>query len=229
MEQAHPHRRPHRCQRRRQARAPLRAQLEHGTGVRPRRPGGPHRGAEDWTTLPEAGGATSAAVPTECEAGFYLEGHPFLGHYLTLGADGCAATGTSGTWNSFTGSSNGWRQVSFDLSAYAGKKAEISLSYITDPGSGGFGLFADDARLVVGGADRESEGFETSLGVWTTPGAPAGSPVVEGDWARAQELFTSYASVTTRNTVLFGFGLEHVPDAGERAALLGKALRALRR
>ncbi|WP_326612669.1 M14 family zinc carboxypeptidase [Streptomyces scopuliridis] len=186
-------------------------------------------GAEDWTTLPEAGGATSAAVPTECEAGFYLEGHPFLGHYLTLGADGCAATGTSGTWNSFTGSSNGWRQVSFDLSAYAGKKAEISLSYITDPGSGGFGLFADDARLVVGGADRESEGFETSLGVWTTPGAPAGSPVVEGDWARAQELFTSYASVTTRNTVLFGFGLEHVPDAGERAALLGKALRALRR
>ncbi|MFE3142693.1 M14 family zinc carboxypeptidase [Streptomyces scopuliridis] len=186
-------------------------------------------GAEDWTTLPEAGGATSAAVPTECEAGFYLDGHPFLGHYLTLGADGCAATGTSGSWNSFTGSSNGWRQVSFDLSAYAGKKAEISLSYITDPGSGGFGLFADDARLVVGGSDRESEGFETSLGVWTTPGAPAGSPVVEGDWARAQELFTSYASVTTRNTVLFGFGLEHVPDAGERAALLGKALRALRR
>ncbi|MFB6981771.1 M14 family metallopeptidase [Streptomyces scopuliridis] len=186
-------------------------------------------GAEDWTTLPEAGGATSAAVPAECEAGFFLEGHPFLGHYLTLGADGCAATGTSGSWNSFTGSSNGWRQVSFDLSAYAGKKAEISLSYITDPGSGGLGLFADDARLVVGGADRESEGFETSLGVWTTPGAPAGSPVVEGDWARAQELFTSYSSVTTRNTVLFGFGLEHVPDAGERAALLGKALRALRR
>ncbi|MFJ9027048.1 M14 family zinc carboxypeptidase [Streptomyces sp. NPDC102274] len=186
-------------------------------------------GAEDWTTLPEAGGATRAAVPTECEAGFYLEGHPFLGHYLTLGADGCAATGTSGSWNSFTGNSNGWRQVSFDLSAYAGKKAEISLSYITDPGSGGLGLFADDARLVVGGADRESEGFETSLGGWTTPGAPAGSPVVEGDWTRSQELFASYASVTTRNTVLFGFGLEHVPDAGDRAALLGKALRALRR
>lgn len=186
-------------------------------------------GAEDWTTLPEAGGATATTVPTECEAGFFLEGHPFLGHYLTLGADGCAATGTSGSWNSFTGSSNGWRQVSFDLSAYAGKKAELSLSYITDPGSGGLGLFADRTRLVVGGADRESEGFETSLGVWSVPGAPAGSPAVEGDWARSQELFTSYASVTTRNTVLFGFGLEHVPDAGERAALLGKALGALRR
>ncbi|MFE4641847.1 M14 family zinc carboxypeptidase, partial [Streptomyces sp. NPDC056730] len=186
-------------------------------------------GGEDWTTLPDAGGATSAAVPTECEAGFYLDGHPFLGHYLTLGANGCTATGSSGSWNSFTGSSNGWRQVSFDLSAYAGKKAEISLSYITDPGSGGLGLFADDARLVVGGADRDSEGFETSLGAWATPGAPAGSPVVEGDWARSQELFTSYASVTTRDTVLFGFGLEHVPGAGERATLLGKALRALRR
>ncbi|MFF3752235.1 M14 family zinc carboxypeptidase [Streptomyces sp. NPDC002018] len=185
-------------------------------------------GADDWTTLPEAGGATGTAVPAECEAGFFLNAHPFLGRYLTLGDDGCTATGTTGAWNSFTGTSNGWRQVAFDLSAYAGTKAELSLSYITDPGSGGRGLFVDDARLAVGGVEQASEGFETSLGVWATPGAPEGSPVVEGDWARAQELFKSYASVTTRDTVLLGFGLEHVPDTAERAALLGKALRALR-
>nr|WSZ95442.1 M14 family zinc carboxypeptidase [Streptomyces sp. NBC_00857] len=186
-------------------------------------------GAEDWTTLPEAGGASGSTVPAECEAGFLLDDHPFLGHYLTLGNDGCAATGTSGAWNSLTGSSDGWKQLAFDLSDYAGTKVELSLSYITDPGSGGRGVFADSARLAVGGAEKESEGFETSLGAWTTPGAPQGSPVVAGNWARSQELFTSYASVTTRDTVLLGFGLEHVPDATERAALLGKALRALRR
>lgn len=185
-------------------------------------------GADDWTTLPEAGGATSTEVPAECGAGFFINGHPFLGHYLTLGADGCAATGTSGAWNSFTGSSDGWRQVAFDLSGYAGHSVEVSLSYITDPGSGGRGVFADDARLAVAGAEQQAEGFETSLGVWSTPGAPEGSPAVPGDWARTQALYTSYAAVTTRDTVLLGFGLEHVPGAKERATLLGKALRSLR-
>ncbi|MGW0559157.1 M14 family zinc carboxypeptidase [Streptomyces sp. NPDC003016] len=186
-------------------------------------------GAEDWTTLPEAGGATRTTVPAECEQGYFINGHPFLRHYLTLEAGGCRATGTTGAWNSFTGSSGGWKQVSFDLSAYAGKKVELALSSITDPGSGGRGVFVDDARLTVGGADGESEGFETSLGAWTVPGAPAGSPAVGGDWARSGELFKSYAAVTTRDTVLFGFGLEHVPDAAERTALLGKALGSLRR
>lgn len=186
-------------------------------------------GAEDWTTLPEAGGLTSSAVPTECEAGFYVNGHPFLKHYLTLDSAGCTANGTSGQWNSFTGSSDGWKQVTFDLSAYAGKTVEVSLSYVSDGGSGGRGLFADDARVSVGGADQPAEGFETSLGVWTAQGAPAGSPVVPGDWSRSGELFKSYASVTTRNTVLLGFGLEHLPAAADRAVLVGKALRSLHR
>lgn len=185
-------------------------------------------GAEDWTTLPEAGGATTTAVPDECEAGFFLAGHPFLDRYLTLGDDGCTATGTTGAWNSLTGNSNGWKQVSFDLSAYAGKKVDLSLSYITDPGTGGRGVFADDVRLTTGGTDQQAEGFETSLGAWTTPGPPPGSPAVEGDWGRAQELFKAYSAVTTDDTVLLGFGLEHVQDAGARAAIVGKALRSLR-
>ncbi len=85
-------------------------------------------GAEDWTTLPDEGGLSGTAVPEECEAGYFLGGHPFLRHYLTLGSGGCTATGSSGSWNSFTGSSAGWKQVSFDLSAYAGKRVELSLS-----------------------------------------------------------------------------------------------------
>ncbi|ATZ27357.1 Carboxypeptidase T precursor [Streptomyces lavendulae subsp. lavendulae] len=184
-------------------------------------------GGEDWTTLPDSGGLSSTTVPAECEAGFFVNDHPFLRHYLTLDAGGCSPSGTSGAWNSFTGSSGGWKQVSFDLSAYAGKTVEVSLSYVTDPGSGGRGVFADEARVSVGGADQAVEGFESSLGAWTAQGAPAGSPDVPGDWSRSGELFKSYAAVTTRNTMLLGFGLEHLPAAADRAVLLGKALRSL--
>lgn len=186
-------------------------------------------GGDDWTTLPDTGGLSSATVPEECGAGFFVNGHPFLRHYLTLEGGSCTPQGTSGKWNSFTASSGGWKQVSFDLSAYAGKSVEVSLSYITDGGSGGRGVFADEARLTVGGTDQPVEGFETSLGDWTAQGAPAGSPEVPGDWSRSGELFKSYAAVTTRDTVLLGFGLEHVPAAADRAVLVGKALRALNR
>jgi hypothetical protein len=185
-------------------------------------------GAEDWTTLPDARGATGSAVPAECEAGFLLNEHPFLKHYLTQGATACTGTGTSGAWNSFTGESDGWQQVEFDLSAYAGKSVEVSLSYITDPSSGGHGLLADDASLVVGGTATTTEGFETSLGVWRVPGPPAGSPAVLKDWTRTGALFQTYGGVTTDDTVLLGFGLEHVTAAADRTALLGKALAALR-
>ncbi|MFB7086755.1 M14 family zinc carboxypeptidase [Streptomyces sp. NPDC056296] len=184
-------------------------------------------GADDWTTLPEAGGATGTAVPAECAAGFYMGEHPWLEHYLTLSDDGCTATGTTGQWNSLTGSSGGWRQVEFDLSAYAGKSVEVSIAYVTDPGSGGRGVLADEASLVVGGTATETEGFETALGAWEVSGPPAGSPAVLKDWARTGTLFQTYGAVTTDDTVLLGFGLEHLTEPAARAALLRQALRAL--
>lgn len=186
-------------------------------------------GADDWTTLPEAGGATGTAVPAECAGGFYVGEHPWLRHYLTLGAGGCTATGTTGSWNALTGASSGWQQVTFDLSAYAGRKAEISIAYVTDPGSGGHGVLADDASLVVGGTATETEGFETSLGAWRAAGPPAGSPAVLKDWTRTGALFQTYGAVTTDDTVLLGFGLEHLTTAAERRTLIGKALASLDR
>ncbi|MEV0221290.1 M14 family zinc carboxypeptidase [Streptomyces sp. NPDC050704] len=185
-------------------------------------------GADDWTTLPEKGGATGTAVPAECEAGYLIQAHPALKRYLTQGAGGCTPTGTSGSWNSFTGSSDGWQQVEFDLSAYAGKTVEVSLGYISDPGTGGHGVLADNASVVIGGTAGATEGFESSLGAWGVPGPPAGSPAVVKDWGLSGELFKTYGAVTTRDTVLLGFGLEHVTAAADRKALLGKALAALR-
>ncbi|MFF9145210.1 M14 family zinc carboxypeptidase [Streptomyces sp. NPDC014861] len=185
-------------------------------------------GQDDWTTLPDRNGGTSAEPPADCGEGYYLKLHPALGRYLALGEDGCAPTGTTGAWNAFTGPSNGWRQASVDLSAYAGKQVELSLSYVSDPGTGETGAFVDDVRLVTA-AGTEREGFESSFGAWTVPGAPAGSPGNTADWTRSPALFHSVAAVTTRDTVLLGFGLEHVGSAAERQRLLTRALTALRR
>ncbi|MFI9805370.1 M14 family zinc carboxypeptidase [Streptomyces sp. NPDC052301] len=186
-------------------------------------------GTDDWTTLPETGGATGQTVPSECGAGFLIGEHPWLTHYLTLTGSVCTPTGTSGAWNSFTGSSKGWRQVGFDLSAYAGRSVEISLAYVTDPGTGGHGVLVDDASLVVGGTAKETEGFESSLGAWRAAGPPEGSPAVLKDWTRTGTLFQTYGAVTTDDTVLLGFGLEQVPSAADRAALLRKAFASLDR
>ncbi|WP_338695384.1 M14 family zinc carboxypeptidase [Streptomyces sp. Q6] len=184
-------------------------------------------GAEDWTTLPDKDGRTTNTVPTECEAGFLIQEHPALKRYLTPDGAACKNFGTSGSWNSLTGSSDDWKTVAYDLSAYAGKSVEVSLSYVSDPGTGGEGVRADNASVVVGGQVRETEGFETSLGVWTVPGPPAGSPPAAKDWARAVDLFTTYGAISTPDTVLLGFGLEHVTRPADRNALIGKALRSI--
>jgi hypothetical protein len=181
-------------------------------------------GSDNWTTLPEAGGLTTTTPPAECGAGFLLEQHPFLGHYLT-GGDACTPTGTTGTWNRITGTSDGWQEVSFDLSDYAGAPVEVAISYVTDSSTGGAGVFVDRTRLTVAGTAVEEEGFETDLGPWTVPGAPAGSAANAGDVERAQSQVG--ASITTDDTVLLGFGIEQVPDTKARAALLGAIVRGL--
>ncbi|MFI9583032.1 M14 family zinc carboxypeptidase [Streptomyces sp. NPDC052236] len=186
-------------------------------------------GQDDWTTLPDANGGTQTTVPTQCDQAFYVNQHPFLRHYLTVGSSACTASGTTGTWNSFTAASDGWRAVSFDLSAYAGKQIEVAVSYVTDPSDGGRGIFVDDTKLVTGGGEQGAEGFEASLGPWTAVASPEGSPALRGSWTRSQDLFPSASAVTTKDTVLLGFGLEHVPGAAERKQLIGRALGALRR
>src|SRR5262249_50659497 len=154
---------------------------------------------------------------TECEAGFLLNEHPFLLHYLTPG-NPCQSAGTTGTWNSFTAGSGGWVPVAFDLSAYAGKRVEVSIAYVSDPASGGDGLFIDDTKVPTTGGTLDAEGFESGLGPWTIAGAPAGSPGNAGEFVRSRALFS--AAVVTEDTVLLGFGLEQVATPTERATLM---------
>jgi hypothetical protein len=185
-------------------------------------------GADDWTTLPETGGATSTDVPTECEAGFLLDTHPQLEKYLTRGTP-CKNTGSTGAWNALTGSSNGWQPVSFDLSAYAGKKVEVSVSYVSDGGSGGIGIFVDDTKVTTSAGTVDSQGFETELAPWTTPGPPTGSTATGSDFTRSQTLLPVGAAVATNDSLTFGFGVEQIADPAEQAAVLKKAMKYLLR
>ncbi|MGW4929737.1 M14 family zinc carboxypeptidase [Agromyces sp. NPDC004153] len=179
-------------------------------------------GSDDWTTLPEASGATSSDVPTECEAGFLLDLHPWLLNYLTPG-NPCTASGGTGDWNALTGSTL-WIPVSYDLSAYAGGQVEVVVSYVTDPATGGLGAIIDDTKLVTTAGTSQAEGFEQGLGAWQVLGSPEGSPENLSDWERSDGL-AELASVTaTEDTLLFGFGLEQLATAEERAEVVGRIL-----
>jgi hypothetical protein len=184
-------------------------------------------GQDDWTTLPDLNGGTTTDAPAECTAnGFLLALHPFLRNYLG-GAD-CTQPGTNGgTWNSFTGSSDGWQEVAVDLSNYSGSQVEVSISYVTDPAAAGIGAFVDDTRVVVDGQDVSADGFEGATSEWTIGGPPAGSPPNQGNWQIGPQLLTLYAGTSTEDTLLLGFGLEQLSSDAERAALVQSALTGL--
>ncbi|MBH9968205.1 immune inhibitor A [Bacillus enclensis] len=78
--------------------------------------------------------------------------------------------------NGITGSSKGWVDASFDLSAYAGEEVDVAIEYVTDAAVSNPGLYADDLSVVVDGKeilfdDVEAEpefqlnGFELNDGI----------------------------------------------------------------
>jgi len=172
-------------------------------------------GTDNWTTLPDANGHTTTATGDSCAEGWVGELHPFLAHYVTpVGEDiECGNTGTTGSWNAATGPSNGWTEWAVDLSAYAGKQVELSITYATDWGTEDVGVFVDDVRVTADGAPLESTSFETDLGGWTVAGPPEGSLPNSSDWIRTQLGFEEGPVVVTSDTVYTGFGLEGLAPA----------------
>jgi hypothetical protein len=170
----------------------------------------------DRTTLVDVNGGTTTTASAACDQ--YPDGlHTSLLVYAGIGCEGAT---TTGTWNSFTGNSGGWQEVAFDLTPYAGSQVRISFSYVTDGGVGGIGAFVDNVRVP----GEAPESFEEGLGAWEIPGPPEGSPPLTTDWQRSESLFNPSAGVTTEDTVLFGFGLEHVEDPAVRATTLSRVL-----
>ncbi len=123
--------------------------------------------------------------------------HPFLAHYFS--AANCDAPGTSGVWNSFTGSTGGWRAVTFDLSSLVGGPVELSIALVSDEAAQGAGVFVDDTRIVVNGALASADGFEGAVSSWSPAGPPAGSPANRINWAIVGPLPTTTAVVASAN------------------------------
>jgi hypothetical protein len=138
-------------------------------------------GTDDWTTLPDANGHTSADTGRVCP--FSLELHPFLAHYESDNGDGtCSPTGTTGAWNAVSGYSGGWEQWSIDLSAYAGKQIEVSLSYASDDLFNFGGVEVDDVTVSTGQGTTGFEDDGDTFDGWSVPGAPEGSAPNANDW-----------------------------------------------
>ena len=191
-------------------------------------------GQDDWTTLVDLKGNTGQSLES-CKIGWNTL-HPFIDHYQTLDVSDptnptCLPSGTSGDWNALTGDSNGWQPLSFDLSHFAGKTIEISITYASDFASGGTGLQVDDVKLSSAGVSTPITGFETGLGGFTVAGPPAGSAPNAIDWVIAGVLDfpgDEAAGVVTGDTVTLGFGLEQL-DAATRAKVVGQAMGYLLR
>ena len=140
-------------------------------------------GRDDWTTLPDANGHSSTDTGRSCFSWQAI--HPQLGHYQSVGDQGCTASGTTGAWNAATGASDGYEHWSVDLSAYAGKKVELSLSVISDETVSYPGAWVDD---IVGPGGRGSTSFEADgdpLDGWALAPSPAGSPTGVPTWTVA--------------------------------------------
>ncbi|MEL3970888.1 immune inhibitor A domain-containing protein [Rossellomorea oryzaecorticis] len=80
--------------------------------------------------------------------------------YVTVNGEPVASDITTDTdpydanlGNGITGSSNGWIDASFDLSAYAGQEVEVAIEYVTDAAVSNPGLYADDLQIVVNGEE----------------------------------------------------------------------------
>jgi hypothetical protein len=180
-------------------------------------------GTDAWTTLPESTGHTATSTGESCPEGWVAEVHPFLAHYQ--GAD-CSPTGSTGTWNAATGASGGWQDWSVDLSSFAGKQVEISITYVSDWETQGLGVFLDDVRVSVGGATVADTSFEADLGGWTAAAPPAGTDPATTHWSRTQTAFDEGGIVLTRDTVYLGFGLEGLAPPA-RNDLVARSLRHL--
>jgi len=180
-------------------------------------------GTDAWTTLPDANGKTQSGTGQSCPEGWVEQLHPFLAHYMN---GSCDPTGTTGVWNAATGTSQGWQLWSSDLTACAGQRVEVSISYASDWGGQGTGVFLDDVSVLADGSPVADTGFEADLGGWSVAGPPEGSVANSTDWARTQLGFEEGAITTTQDTIYAGFGYEGLAPA-ERDDLVARSMRHL--
>jgi hypothetical protein len=202
-------------------------------------------GQDDWTTLPDLNGHTTSDLSNDqsCTGGWSNLAdaanvlHPFLTHYQTFDpATGtCSSTGSSGTWNAANGASGGWQQFQVDLTPFANRQIEVSITSLSDWGLQQFpGVFIDDIVVSTGEGSTSFEDDGDPMDGWTVPGAPQDAEGIEGpnrnDWVRRGGLgIKEGAVIATDDTVYMGFGLEGVTGASTRSQIMDRAIDYLLR
>jgi hypothetical protein len=177
-------------------------------------------GSDDWTTLPEVGGATVADTGDSCPEGWVDDLHPFLAHYQDVD---CNPSGSTGEWHGLTGNSEGWQQLEFDLSAYAGQDVELHISYASDWAVQEIGMFVDEVQLGTGAV----ESFEDGLGAFTVTTVEGSAPPAN-NWIRQEAgTFPEGPALRTDETVYFGFGFEGISDEGNRNDIMDRTMEYL--
>jgi bacillopeptidase F (M6 metalloprotease family) len=176
-------------------------------------------GSDAWTTLPDINGLTSNETGESCISGWVEEIHPQLSHYMN---DSCEPTGTTGEWNAFSGNSKGWQQIQIDLSTYSGQDVELYISYASDWGTQGLGLFVDDIELT----GYSLEDFETGTGDWQVSSTDGNNPF--NNWVTIEGAgFPEGPVMRTDSTVYMGFGFESIDDNDTRTEIMGRVINYL--
>ena len=89
-------------------------------------------------------------------------------------------------------------------------------------------MLVDDTKVTVNGATTDQTSFETDMGGWDIPGAhPEGPSANLNDWIRSQRIFEDAAVTKTQFGLMFGFGLEGVDGAANRADLMDRTVSYL--
>jgi immune inhibitor A len=82
----------------------------------------------------------------------------------------------------FTGSSGGWVQETFDLSAYAGESVLVRFLYVTDWATELTGFFVDEITITEDSSTLFSDGLESGSSNWILDGWQRTTGLVENDW-----------------------------------------------
>ena len=181
------------------------------------------RGQDNWTTLPDLNGGTTTDPPAECYGRASCSAAPVPAPLLRRGGlRGRGHVRHVEPVHRLDRRLARWRSTCRPR----GPAVEVSITYVTDPGSGGVGAFVDDTRIVVDGAVTRADGFEGATSTWTVRPA-GGQPADSGNWQIGERLLNLYAGTSTEDTLLLGFGLEHLSTDAERADLVRRALGGL--
>lgn len=107
--------------------------------------------------------------------------------WTTLREGNCAPSGTTGRWWAASGAGDGWERWRVDLSRFAGRTAQVSITYVSDDLTQLRGAVVDDIAVPgrTGSTSFEDDG--NARDGWRSLPAPRGSAPNPNSWTVGTE------------------------------------------